>query len=182
MYKIHVGARLDPAQWRCFALNRQRVPPHMGNLQTGDRSIGPRRSVSGWKSLHFPRHDLEPLVDAELLALAEQQLEPETDTQEWFAGRDRAVDRFDQSIPFQIRHTVSKCAHARQHDVTGIVYCLRRSCDHRLVPDNLEGLLDTPEVAHAVIDDGDHSRPFLVKRISFRTSSASRFTNDARRA
>src|SRR5256885_12689992 len=116
----------------------------MGNLQTGNRSIRPRRSISSWKSPHFPRHDVESLVDAELLALAEQQLKPETDTQEWFAGRDRAVDRFNQSIPFQIRHTVSKGAHARQHDVTGMANHLRRSCDHRLVPDNLEGLLDTP--------------------------------------
>src|SRR5438093_3590761 len=131
----------------------------MRNLQTGNRSIRPRRSASGRKSPHFPRHDVEPLVEAELLALAEQELKPEADTQEWLAGRDRALDRFDQSIPFQIRHAVSKGAYTRQHDVTGIVNHLRRSGAHRLVPDHLEGLLDTPEVTHAVVNDGNHEFP-----------------------
>jgi hypothetical protein len=49
-----------------------------------------------------------------------------------------------------------KAPHTGQHHVTGISNDTSLARDHRLMPHRLKGLGDTPQITHAVIDDGNH--------------------------
>ena len=56
-------------------------------------------------------------------------------------------------------HGVLKGAHARQDDMAGCRDDLRRIGDDRFVAQIFQRLLDAAQIAHAVVDDGDHGWP-----------------------
>src|ERR1039457_1716647 len=136
--------------WRT-AFELQLVPAHLGHLQL----FGGNLHILG-KAQYMPRDHIQPPVEAELDAVAEEQLHADTDAQERAAIADDLEDRFDKTGLFQVTHTVAKGPHTRQNHLGCLQYNLRICCDDCLGPDLFKTLLHGTEVAHAVIYDGDH--------------------------
>ncbi len=95
-------------------------------------------------------------MNAEFLALREQQLQPQADAEERLTGCDGFPDRLDQPVLFQVGHAVGKGADARQDDMAGVRDRMAVTRDDGLVSDRFKGLLHAPEIPHAVVDDGNH--------------------------
>ena len=111
---------------------------------------------SGGQQLDAAGQKPKALVQAVLVALLKKQVEPEADPQEGFAGSDFFLDDLDQAALLQVGHGVTESADARQHQRSA----RRMSSGSRLTttsaPTFSQGFLHAAEVAHAVIDDGDH--------------------------
>ena len=108
------------------------------------------------ESDHVAGHDAEALVLAIFEAAVEQQLQAEADAEERFAGGDGRADRLDEVARFEGGNGVAKGADAGEHELRCFGQLGRVVGDRRRVPRALERLLDAAEVAHAVVDDGDH--------------------------
>ncbi len=95
-------------------------------------------------------------MPAVFIAHVEEQLQPQADAEEGFARFDGIEHWLDQVEPAQLGDGVFEGPHARQHDLGGGGHLGRIAGHHGLLADLLEGLLHAPQVAHAVVDDGDH--------------------------
>ena len=109
-------------------------------------------------------------MDAHLIALLEQELHPQADPHEGFSQADVVKQRLDPAAFSQVVHGVAEGTHTGEDDGGGAAQLLRLRDDPRLVADRLEGLLHAAQVAHAVVDDGDHRVP-LVEGTPLRPSS-----------
>jgi hypothetical protein len=105
---------------------------------------------------------------AELLALLEEELQAETDAEERRAAEHDLAHRLDETAVAEVLHAGTERADAGQHDAIG-------GKDPSSVARHLDGspraretLLDAAEVAHPVVDDGDHgvARTWLTTTIS----------------
>ena len=159
MDEVDVRALAEPFEDRGPARDGELVPAHVrhGVLR---RKLEPD---------DLARQHAQALVFAVLVALVEQQLQAEADAQERLARVDGRKHRLDEVALAEFGHGVFKRPDAGQHDLVGPGDVVRVAGHGRLVPDLLEPLLDTPQVAHSVVDDGDH--------IDLRTSGDSRATN-----
>ena len=104
---------------------------------------------------HLARQYAEPLMPAVLIAHVEEQLQPQTNAEERFARINGLQHRPVQLQPAQLGDGVLESAHARQHHFGGGGHFRRIAGHDGLVADLLEAFLHAPQVAHAVVDDGD---------------------------
>src|SRR5688572_25176004 len=84
MHKIPVVSIRNPLEQRTGPLNVDLIPAHVGNFQHRIDLKPPDPT----------RNDAESFVCAELLALREQQLEPQTNSEKWFSRLNRCTNRF----------------------------------------------------------------------------------------
>src|ERR1043165_640157 len=146
MHKIPVGAIGNPIEQGTRLLTCDIIPTNVRHLQSRIDS----------KSSNGAGNNAEALVGPEFLTFFKQQLEPEADSQKWFPRLNRCADRLCQSEAFNVGHTISKSTNAWQNDMTRISNdrCVTRN--HSPVFHRLKGLGDTAQVAHAVVNNGDH--------------------------
>ena len=95
-------------------------------------------------------------MPAVFVAHVEQQLQAQADAQEGLARIVDASTGRSSSQPPQLADGVLERADARQHKLRGGGHLGRIAGDEGLVADVLEGFLHAPQVAHAVVNDGDH--------------------------
>src|SRR5207247_8253718 len=103
----------------------------------------------------------EPRGAAELGRRVEEQLESEADAQR---GDARGQPLGDEPVEAELRHPLHRlreCADPRQDDSLGLADGGVVAGDLHRGAHVLERLLDGPEVAHPVVEDGDHRSPFV---------------------
>src|SRR5205085_2665476 len=66
------------------------------------------------------------------------------------------LDRFIEAGGAEYLDRITKCAHARHHQMIRTPHLLRRGDDLRRVAEALEGLLHAPQVGHSIIDNCQH--------------------------
>ena len=148
------------------------VPAHVRHLEI----------VCRGKTQDLPRHQPETLRPAELLALVEQQLQPQADTQKRPLPVHHVPDHIHQPEALKVIHAGVERAHSGQHHPTRLGDTARVTGDLRHEAHPFQPLLDAPQIAHAVVDDRDHlgsseSRtrpyrlPFVESTPSIRSSS-----------
>src|SRR2546425_9412326 len=125
------------------------VPSHVGNLRPGRQTA------------HGTGDDVEPSSLAELLTGGKQELIAEADPQERPAAIERPAEGGQQAQAVEVRHRVVKRAVPRQHHRLRVVDSARILGDHCRAADATKRLLDGPEVSAPVVDDGNHSAPFV---------------------
>ncbi len=103
-----------------------------------------------------PQH-AEPFPLAVLVAHVEEQLQPQADAEEWLVGGDMFSHRPIKPRPLELGNRVAESADAGQHEFFGSRKLGRRTHDLGVGPDFFKGLLHAPQIAHAVVDDLDHS-------------------------
>src|SRR4030095_11471053 len=140
---------------RTVSLDVNLVPAHVRNLQRGIAREPP----------DFSGDDVQSLVNAELLAFSEEELQTQTDAQKRLPRIKRGSNRFDQAESFQVRHAITKGPNPRQHNMTGIPDDDWVSSDNRLMPARLKRLPDAAQISHSVVVNRDHGR-FLRKVVT----------------
>ena len=94
---------------------------------------------------------------AVLVARLEQHLQAQADPQKRPAGLDGRQHGPIKLAAAQLGNGVLEGPHARQDDLVGRGHHGRVAGDDGQMSDLLKSLLHAPQVAHAVVDDGDHS-------------------------
>ncbi len=113
-------------------------------------------------------HQAQPLTRAESLAFVHQHLEPEADADQQAPAGRHVAQRSDEIAAAQILHGVAEGADTRQNHDIGALDRAANFGHRRSQADGEAGLLDTEEIAHAEIVDGDPRgspvRPSLSSR------------------
>src|SRR5450631_1284400 len=164
--EIDVGTFGDALEgWRP-ALEAELGPSHLGNFQG---FVGNPHVIG--KTQHMAGDHIQPLVEPEFYAVGKEQLHTDANPQEGPPLGDDTENRFDKTGLLQVPHAVSKGSHTGQYYPVSLQNDLRISRDNRLGPDLFKTFLNGAEVAHAVINDGDHiiSLQSLRSRRSCRT-------------
>ena len=117
--------------------------------------------------------NIQPPDPAELDTLRKQNLHPHTDAEKRRAPLNHPVDGIDQAACGQAIHARPKRAHPRQDNACGRLNLRGIPGDGGGVARFFKALLDTAQIAHAVINNRDHSgRPLL--RSDWRESRTAR--------
>ena len=117
----------------------------------------------------------QPFALFDLIAFLKEHLHAQTDAQQRFSRMGLFFDRFDETGLFQIAHAIAKGADPREDQT---VRCGQRRwvlTDLISGLDRIQGVADAVQVAHAIIDDRDHSStPFVLGSVSSTMRIASR--------
>ena len=148
--EVEMGPLFDAGQNRRSAEDPSRVPAHV-------RHFVLRRQV---ETHDFASQNAQTLVLAVLVADIEQQLQSETDPQKWLARVDGLPNGADQIAIPQLGDRILKGSDPRQHDLAGLGNLDWITSDHGFVPNLFETFLHASQVAHLIVDDGDHKFPF----------------------
>src|SRR2546425_4109007 len=145
----------DAVEVRSVTLDMELVPAHVGNLAAVERCRV--------EAYHLALENVEPTHAAELYALREEDLHTYTDAEEGRALFNDAVDGVHQAALGQAVHTSAKRAYPGQDHPSGGLDApgITRYLCH--IPHLLEAFLHAAQVAHAVIDDGNHKRVVLFR-------------------
>ncbi len=129
------------------------VPSHVRDLEPGNIR----------KAYDFSGKQIETGVFAVLIAPGEEQLQTKTDSQEWLAFSNMLDQGRHHPRFMQPGNCILKCADTGQHYLVGLGYLIGIATDKGRMPDFLESLLHTSEVAHPVINDDNrlHDSSFL---------------------
>ena len=163
-----------------------RASPRLGRQRRRAlEADGVPADVRQLQALGAQRHDpaaqqAEALGAAELLGALEEQVHPQAQPDDRHArGRALAHERVEAAVA-QPPHRLRQRADAGQHEAVGRREHLDVGGQQRLGADALEGLLDRAAVAHAVVDDPDHS--VSVPLVDGTPSRSDRSRGDAQRA
>src|SRR5439155_4964502 len=125
---------------------------------------------------YHPRDHVEAASLAELLARRKQELVAEADAEKRPAPVQRPPERREEAEVLEVRHGVVERSVAWEHDGVRLVHGAWILGHDRRDADAAERLLDRPEVAPAVIDNGDHrlASPAAAARTATITDSPRR--------
>ena len=138
----------------------QGVPADLGHFEGRVGQVGGQRA-------DLPRHQAQPLVDAVFKAAVKQQLHPQADAQQGLLGGSLPDDR-DQARGAEFAHRIPKGAHPRQDDAVGRPDGGGVGGDGGFQPQMPQAGTEAEQVAHPVINDGDHTSSPFVEGISSR--------------
>ena len=147
----------QPGQDGRRPLDPDPVPPHVRDLQPAPAA--PRVGHVVPEPDHPTRKQIHTPVEAELLALGEQEVQAQADPQDRLAPLDLAPERLHETASPQLRDPVGKSPHPGEDDPRRLPEPARIVDDGRLGPDRTERLLHAAEVGNPRVDDGDHVRP-----------------------
>jgi hypothetical protein len=147
VHEVEVRRRRHRQEQRIVLVPGHPVPAHVRHL---DRRIG------GREPHHPPGQDRQPAHRAVLLALVEQDLEPQADPQVRLAGVDRVADRIFQAALDQAVHERRERSLARHHDLVRGAHHVGVAGHDHLGLDRGQGLGHRPQVAAAHVDHRDH--------------------------
>src|SRR5438034_749033 len=139
-----MGARRDALEEAQLPRVLDAVPTHMRNLPA-------RREPP-----YHPRDHVEAASLAELLARRKQELVAEADAEKRPAPVQRPPEGREEAEVLEVRHGVVERSVAWEHDGVRLVHGAWILGHDRRDADAAERLFDRPEVAPAVIDNGDH--------------------------
>src|SRR5438034_8178481 len=139
-----MGARRDALEEAQLPRVLDAVPTHMRNL--------PARRDPPYR----PRDHVEAASLAELLARRKQELVAEADAEKRPAPVQRPPEGREEAEVLEVRHGVVERSVAWEHDGVRLVHGAWILGHDRRDADAAERLFDRPEVAPAVIDNGDH--------------------------
>ena len=145
----------DAVEVRSATLDMELVPAHVGNLAAVERC----RVEAHYLALE----NVEPTHAAELYALREEDLHAHADAEEGRALFNDAVDGVHQAALGQAVHASTKRAYPRQDHPSGGLNAPGVACHLCHVPHLLEAFLHAAQVAHAVVDNGNHKRVVLFR-------------------
>ncbi len=114
------------------------------------------------KADDFAGEDAETLVFAVFVTGIEQQLQAEADAEEWFSAVYGGEDGIDEVFAAEFFNGVFEGPHAGQDDFIGGGDFGGFAGNDCLVADFFEAFLHAAEIAHAVVDDGDHGRGWVL--------------------
>src|SRR5215467_10655881 len=107
-------------------------------------------------------NQIQAAMQAELLALREQQMHPQTNSECRCSGFHLFEKRFDQAEIRQISHRVAKGANARQNQLCRFAHIVWTRCDANVVTKPPQRVFDAPKIVQFVIDDCNHCRAFTT--------------------
>src|SRR5436309_3941136 len=142
--EVEMGARRDALEEAQLPRVLDAVPTHMRNLPA-------RREPP-----YHPRDHVEAASLAELLARRKQELVAEADAEKRPAPVQRPPEGREEAEVLEVRHGVVERSVAWEHDGVRLVHGAWILGHDRRDADAAERLFDRPEVAPAVIDNGDH--------------------------
>ena len=96
-------------------------------------------------------------MPAELLALGEQQLHPEADSEDRRARGDFHDNRLRQAEFTQVVHGIREGSHAWEDQLVCRPDVIRVGGNAHFVATPAERVLDAPEIVQVIIDNGNHS-------------------------
>src|SRR5438093_129763 len=162
--EVEMGARRDALEEAQLPRVLDAVPTHMRNLPA-------RREPP-----YHPRDHVEAASLAELLARRKQELVAEADAEKRPAPVQRPPEGREEAEVLEVRHGVVERSVAWEHDGVRLVHGAWILGHDRRDADAAERLLDRPEVAPAVIDNGDHrlASPAAAARTATITDSPRR--------
>ena len=155
---IDVFSLTDVLEQRVVLYNVQGVPADLRHLQALVRKVGLQRA-------DFALHKAEAFVLTVLVALFKQQLHAKADAQQRLPFGFFFNDRY-KARRLQLGHGIGKSAHARQDEPVGFADGVRVGGDDRFQPQLLQAGLQAEQVAHAIIDNCDHTSSPFVEGIS----------------
>ena len=155
---IDVFALTDVLEQRVVLYNVQGVPADLRHLQALVRKVGLQRA-------DLALHKAEAFVLTVLVALFKQQLHPEADAQQRLLFGFFFDDRY-KSRRLQLGHGVGKSAHARQDEPIRFADGVRVRSHNGFQPQLLQAGPQAEQVAHAIIDNCDHTSSPFVEGIS----------------
>ena len=106
--------------------------------------------------LHFSGQKTQALVEPKFFTFGKQELKTYANAEKGFASLNGTMNRVHQPIACHIGHTIAKCPHTRQHDMTSPINDLSVPCDHGFMPDAFKSFLHATKVSHPVVDDCNH--------------------------
>src|SRR5262245_48963213 len=143
------GSVGNTIEMRSTALDVQLVPAHMWHFTAVER----RRVET--HNLTF--EDVEPTHPTKFHTLGEKNLHAHTDAKQQRTLFHNVIDRVHQAALSQAIHAGAKRAHSREDHPSSSFNMPRVACDLCHVTHFLEALLHAAQVAHAVINNGNHS-------------------------
>src|SRR5438034_7912863 len=172
--EVEMGARRDALEEAQLPRGMDAVPTHMRNLPA-------RREPP-----YHPRDHVEAASLAELLARRKQELVAEADAEKRPAPVQRPPEGREEAEVLEVRHGVVERSVAWEREGVCLVHGAWILGHDRGDADAAERLFDRPEVAPAVIDNGDHrlASPAAAARTATITDSqgALRRRDDSRDA
>ena len=137
----------------------QAVPAHVRHIQL--------RWDHRTDGAHFAGDESQTLVFPVLKGALQQQLHTKADAQQGLSRGGLIQHHLEHACLPQLVRRVTEGTHAGENDVIRLVQHLLVPGDHRFRPDGGEGTFQGEQVAHPVVDDGDHfPASFSSKRIS----------------
>src|SRR5207245_4273561 len=129
---------------------------------------------AGLEPPHDAGEDAQPGHLGYLLGALVEHLHADAHPEERRTGLDREPGRAVEAGRPQRLHTPAEVAHAREHDAGSAVDGSRRRDEDGVGADALQPLLRRPEVADAVVENGDHNVPLVEGMSPPSTRTASR--------
>src|SRR5438093_766012 len=167
-----LGAEILPVHsHRDGVLGEAQLPRVLDAVPTHMRNLPARREPP-----YHPRDHVEAASLAELLARRKQELVAEADAEKRPAPVQRPPEGREEAEVLEVRHGVVERSVAWEHDGVRLVHGAWILGHDRRDADAAERLLDRPEVAPAVIDNGDHrlASPAAAARTATITDSPRR--------
>lgn len=122
------------------------VPAHVWHLQV----------IGHFKADDFTGKHTESGVAAVFKASVEEELQSHADSQKWSVSPGVGHNRLDEPALAEFSHGVTKRTHTGKDEPACDGHSLWITRNPSLGAKPLEGLLNTPQIAAAVIDDGEH--------------------------
>jgi len=116
----------------------------------------PRLGNLGFEPDHFPRNDSKTPDAPELNAFLEKDLQAQAYPQKGFAALYRFMDDTVEFLFLQVFHAIPECADPGKDDRISFKNFSRFAGDGHRGADRLKSLRNGPQVAHAVVNNGDH--------------------------
>ena len=175
MDKVHVRARFHILEQLAFEVS-QVVPTHVRNLA----------SRSGGETAHMGVKNAQARLPRGFFAVPAKHLHPYADAQHRLA---QGADDGRKPALHEIVHRKPGVPHARKDDLVRLPDGVRigRHAVSRAQP--VQGVLQRPEIAHVIVDDGDHSVPLdegrapsnTLRRTAWRRALAKALKTDSAR-
>lgn len=151
--KVEVGLVGNVGEEGLVAIDLEGIPAHVGDFDA--RGFGEAEDFSG--------DDAESFVFAVFVADVEEHLETEADAEERFLGGDVVLDRGDEILAVEFADGVAEGSDAGEDDFFGGGDVGGRGGDAGVDLERFKGFLNAAEIAHAVVDDGDHCFTYTFK-------------------
>src|SRR5262249_48687022 len=149
VHEIGRRAISDAIEVRSAALDVELIPAHVRDFPSVERG-------------QVETHDLtfenvESIHPTKFHTLREENLHAHADAKQRRTLSHNVIDRIHQATFYQPVHAGAKRSHSREDHPSSSFNTPCIACDLRRVAHFLEALLHTAQVAHTVIDDGNHS-------------------------
>ena len=175
MDKVHVRARLHVLEQLAFQVP-QVVPAHVRNLAAG----------GGGEAAHMGVENAQTGLSGSFFAVAAKDLHAHANAQH---GLPQGSDDGRKPALHEVVHRKPGVAHAGQDNLVRPADGVRIGRHAVSRPQPVQGVLQRPEIAHVIVDDGDHSIPLdegrapsnTLRRTAWRRALAKALKTDSAR-